>query len=194
MRWEAAAYRVIILQYTTDRYCATVKNNWENYLFFFSLSLSFVKYLCQYWEYSDWQLRTQRCTLPVWGKGKEKQRYQKRNRSNNTVGLWVRKSKSYNPQWDNKLLNTVEASSFLDETNGWPTVQKAVWNIFCEETFRHVRVGGSRRGCRQRCTSHWFWLVLVNDWPLRVRENTDVAARDQPDRTSDVTDVKIKHR
>lgn len=51
MRDEKQQQHRVILQYTTDRYCATVKNNWEN---LFSPALSFVKYLCQYSENSHW--------------------------------------------------------------------------------------------------------------------------------------------
>lgn len=71
----------------------------------------FVKWLCQYWEYSNWQLRTRRCTLPVWGRKKNTKILEKKQQHG---GVWDRKSKSYKPQWDyrrqNKLLNTVQVS------------------------------------------------------------------------------------
>lgn len=56
------------------------KNDSENFFF------PFVKWLCQYLECSNWKLRTQRCTLSIWGRKKNKKwRCQKVNKSNNMV-------------------------------------------------------------------------------------------------------------
>lgn len=75
MRDEKQQQHRVILQYTTDRYCATVKNNWEN---LFSPALSFVKYLCQYSENSHWHTgnsgrkkKINKKTLPLLGKKKK---------------------------------------------------------------------------------------------------------------------------
>lgn len=72
MRDEKQQQHRVILQYTTDRYCATVKKNWEN-LFF--PALSFVKYLCQYSENSHWHTgnsgrEEKKRHYPFWGRKK----------------------------------------------------------------------------------------------------------------------------
>lgn len=102
----------------------------------------FVKWLCQYWEYSNWQLRTQRCTLPVWGRKKNTKILEKKQQHG---GVWDRKSKSYKPQWDyrrqNKLLNTVQVSSFLGKTNNCTESRVEYSKIFFHcEIFCHVRL------------------------------------------------------
>ena len=93
-------------------------------VFFFSL----VKWLWQYSEYSNWQLRTQRCTLPVL-EGRKKQtklnRYWKENKSNNKVVC-----ESSKAQWDYREQTTkYNLDEFIFRQNKRTTVQKAVWNI-----------------------------------------------------------------
>lgn len=99
-------------------------------------------------------------------KEKQKMKMSESKQEQQHGGLWARKLKSYKPQWDYKLLNRVEASSFLDKTNREQYRKLcemysnifALWGDFLPHQIKWKPVGFCP--CY---ISHWFYkLRLMN--------------------------------
>lgn len=72
MRDEKQQQHRVILQYTTDRYCATVKNNWENLFFPCSLFCEIFMPIFREQSLTHWQLRKGKKKKDTTPSGEEK--------------------------------------------------------------------------------------------------------------------------
>lgn len=93
----------VILQYTTDRYCATVKNNWEISFFFFSLLwngfANIESTATGTLAAQDTEMHSAR-----WGKQNKTKILESKQEQQHDV-VRIVKSKSYKRQWDYRRQN-----------------------------------------------------------------------------------------
>lgn len=131
---------VMILQYTTDQYCAAVKNNWEKNSFSLFCE-TFFFFFCQYWATCN-SRRHRDALCPFLGTKWKKTKKQ------------ISENKR---EQENRRLNDGRGG-FMFRSNRRTNSTESVWNILFFTTSDHVGSGGLLFH-----TSHCFLWPRVND-------------------------------